>query len=349
MKTFALLVVLSVFAPLAYSQSGYHLTKKVALPGDGGWDYVSVDSVNRRLYVSHGVQVEVLDADTGAIVGNIPAPTVDPAGKPVAQNVHGAAVVPELGRGFTTNGRAATMTIFDLKTLKIIQEVPIAPGPDGFLFDPATRRVFSFSRSSKNASAVNGAEGTVARILDLGGVPEAAAADGKGNVLITIQDQDRIVKFDSKKLEITDSWPVAPACTQPTSMAIDRKNSRLFVGCRGKQFIVMNTETGKVLTTLPIGQGTDAATYDPDTRLIFISNGEGTVTIIHQETPDKYTIVETLKTEEGAKTMALDLKTHRIYVATADRSTPPAPAPGEQPAARVVAPGTFRVLMYDKN
>jgi hypothetical protein len=156
------------------------------------------------------------------------------------------------------------------------------------------------------------------------------------------------VKFDAKALTVESSWPVAPSCTQPTSMAIDRDHRRLFVGCRGKQFIALNADTGQILATLPIGQGTDAATFDSDSHLVFISNGEGTITVIQQESPDKYTVVDTVKTEEGAKTMGLDSKTHHLFLSTADRTTPPAPAPGEQPAARVVMPGTFRLLVMGK-
>lgn len=348
MKTLSLLAVLTAISTLAFAAGQYHVSKTIPIPGDGGWDYVRVDSVNRRVYVSHGTQVEVLDADSGEIVGKIPAPTVDFANKPVQQQVHGAAVAPDLGRGFTTNGRAATMTIFDLKTLKVLGDVQVAESPDGFLYDPATHRAFSFSRRAKNATAVDGLDGKAAGMIDLGGTPEAAAADGKGHVFVDMQDQDRVVKFDSQKLAIMDSWPV-PACHEPTSMAIDPKNQRLFIGCRGKQFIALNLETGKTVTTLPIGAGTDAAAFDPETRLIFISNGEGTITVIQQESADKYKVLDNVKTAEGAKTMGLDLKTHKLFVSTAERSAAVPPAPGEQPAARVVTPGTFKVLVVEKN
>ena len=347
MRTFSFWCVLTLISTPAFAASGYSVLKKIPIPGDGGWDYVSVDSGNRRVYVSHGTQVEVLDADSGKIVGTIPAPTVDLSNKPVQPQVHGAAVAADLGRGFTTNGRAASMTIFDLKTLKILGEVQVADSPDGFLYDPATRRAFSFSRRAKNATAVDGAEGKTAGMVDLGGTPEAGASDGKGHIFVDMQDQDRIVKVNSRTLQVEDSWPVPP-CHQPTSMAIDTRNMRLFIGCRGKQFVALNAETGKIITTLPIGGGTDAAAFDPKTRLVFISNGEGTITIIQQESPDKYRVLQTVKTEEGAKTMALDLKTHKLFLSTADRTTPPPPAPGEQAAARVVVPGTFRVLVVGK-
>lgn len=349
MGCLSFLLLLAVSACFASEDNGYRILKKIPLPGDGQWDYVAVDDVNRRVYVSHGSNLEVLDADSGAVVGKIPAPETDASTKSTSQAMHGAAIAQDLGRGFTSNGQTSTMTIFDLKTLKKIADVPVGEGPDGVLYDPASRRAFTFSNHTKGATAVNGADGTVAGNIDLGGKPEAAVADGSGNVFVNIQDRDIVVKFDPRKLLVSDRWKVDP-CHEPTSMAIDAANHRLFVGCRSKLLAVLNTDDGHLVTTLPIGGGTDAAAYDADAHLVFTANGEGTVTVIQQESPDKYSVVENVKTEAGARTMALDPKTHRIFLSVADRTIPPPAVPGQPPPSRTanIVPNSFRVLIVGK-
>jgi YVTN family beta-propeller protein len=294
----------AVAAPPA---DGYSIVKKIPIPGQGSWDYLIVDEAARRLYVSHATQVEVLDVDSGSIVGSIPN----------TQGVHGIAVAPELGRGFTSNGKASTVTMFDLKTLKPIADVPVGKKPDAIIFDPATSRVFAFNGDSNSATAIDAATGKVAGTVDLGGGPEYAAADGNGFVYNNLEDESLVLKIDSRKLTVEQRWPTAP-CASPSSMAIDRANRRLFVGCRSKVMAVMNADTGKVITTLPIGDHVDATAYDPQTKLIFNSNGEGTITVIRQDSPDKYSVVETVKTVPKAKTMALDPKTHQLFLSTAE-------------------------------
>ena len=298
------LVPPAVAAPPA---DGYSIVKKIPIPGQGSWDYLAVDEAARRLYVSHGTQVEVLDVDSGSIVGSIPN----------TQGVHGIAVAPELGRGFTSNGKASTVTIFDLKTLKEIADVPVGKKPDAIIFDPATSRVFAFNGDSNSATAIDAATGKVAGTVDLGGGPEYAAADGNGFVYNNLEDESMVLKIDSRKLTVEQRWPTAP-CASPSSMAIDRATRRLFVGCRSKVMAVMNADTGKVITTLPIGDHVDATAYDPQTKLIFNSNGEGTITVIRQDGPDNYSVVETVKTLPRAKTMALDPKTHQLFLSTAE-------------------------------
>jgi YVTN family beta-propeller protein len=298
------LVPAAVAAPPA---DGYSIVKKIPIPGQGSWDYLAVDEAARRLYVSHGTQVEVLDVDSGSIVGSIPN----------TQGVHGIAVAPELGRGFTSNGKASTVTIFDLKTLKEIADVPVGKKPDAIIFDPATSRVFAFNGDSNSATAIDAATGKVAGTVDLGGGPEYAAADGNGFVYNNLEDESMVLKIDSRKLTVEQRWPTAP-CASPSSMAIDRATRRLFVGCRSKVMAVMNADTGKVITTLPIGDHVDATAYDPQTKLIFNSNGEGTITVIRQDGPDNYSVVETVKTLPRAKTMALDPKTHQLFLSTAE-------------------------------
>jgi DNA-binding beta-propeller fold protein YncE len=302
---FTLLVALMI--PAALAAGGYQITKKIPIPGQGSWDYLAVDEAGRRLYVSHGTQVEVLDLDSGAIVGNIPN----------TQGVHGIAIAPDLGRGFVSNGKLNTVTIFDLKTLKIIGEVPTGTKPDAIIFDPATSRVFAFNGGSNSATVIEAADGKVAGTVDLGGGPEFAVADGKGYVYNNLEDESLVLKIDSRKLKVEQRWPTAP-CSSPSSLAMDRDNRRLFIGCRSKVMAVMNADTGQVITTLPIGDHVDATAFDPDSRLIFNSNGEGTITVIHQDGPDKYTVVENVKTLPKAKTMALDPKTHRLFLSTAE-------------------------------
>jgi YVTN family beta-propeller protein len=296
----------AVFAAPAPS-GGYSVIKKIPIPGSGGWDYLTVDEAARRLYVSHGTQVEVLDIDALTVVGNIPN----------TPGVHGIAIAAELGRGFVSNGQASTVTIFDLKTLKSIADVPTGKKPDAIIYDPATSRVFAFNGGSNSATAIDAATGKVAGTVDLGGGPEFAAADGNGFIYDNLEDESMVLKINSREPKVEQRWPTAP-CTAPSSMAMDRANRRLFLGCRSKVMAVVNADTGKVITTLPIGDHVDATAFDTETKLIFNSNGEGTITVIHQDSPDKYSVVETVKTAPKAKTMALDPKTHRLFLSTAE-------------------------------
>ncbi|HUD63852.1 MAG TPA: YncE family protein [Candidatus Sulfotelmatobacter sp.] len=304
----AMIAVLScaLFAAPA-SSGGYSVIKKIPLPGTGSWDYLTVDEAARRLYVSHGTQVEVLDIDALTVVGSIPK----------TPGVHGVALAPETGRGFVSNGQANNVTIFDLKTLKPIADVAAGQKPDAIIFDPATARVFAFNGGSHSATAIDAAAGKVAGTVDLGGGPEFAAADGKGYVYDNLEDESLVLKINASDLKVEQRWPTAP-CSSPSSMAMDRANRRLFLGCRSKVMAVLNADTGKVITTLPIGDHVDATAFDTETRMVFNSNGEGTVTVIHQDDPDKYSVVETVKTAPRAKTMALDPKTHRLFLSTAE-------------------------------
>jgi DNA-binding beta-propeller fold protein YncE len=325
--TASLLVVLAAGAE---PPAGYHLVKTVPVPGDGGWDYVTVDEAGRRVYVSHATRVDVLDADTCEIKGTIP----DTAG------VHGIAVAPEIGRGFTSNGRSSTVTIFDLKTLKKLGEVKTGKNPDAILYDPATKRVLAFNGGSKSATVIDAAEGKEVATLDLGGQPEFAAADGKGHVFVNIENTNEVLKLDAEKPAVLERWKLDPGKT-PTGLSMDTKKHRLFVGCRNKMLIVVNAENGKVLTTLPIGSGVDATAYDPEAGLVFASNSDGTVNVVRQEGADKYEAVGTLKTRPRSKTMGLDPKTHRLFIPAAEFKA----GTGNRPQA---APGSFVVLVYEK-
>jgi len=325
------IVLVSGLVALAASP-GYTLVKTIPLPGDGGWDYLIVDDAGRRVYVSHGDQVDVLDADTYETMGKV----VDTKG------VHGIALAPGLARGFTSNGKANTVTIFDLKSLKHLGEVKTGKNPDAIIYDPATNRVFAFNGRDNSATAIDAAAGTVAGTIELGGQPEFAVADGAGNVFVNLEDKSTLVKIDAQKLKVLERWPLAPGET-PSSLAMDPKTHRLFVGCRNKLLIVVNAQTGKVVAKQPIGTRVDASAFDPETKLIFSSNGDGTVTVIHDDGEDKYSVVETIKTKVGSKTMALDAKTHKLFLPSADFK------PGDNPRARPsMVPKTFALLVFGK-
>ncbi len=310
-------------AASAFAAGGYHILKKIPVPGNGGFDYLTVDEGARRLYVSHGTQVEVLDVDSGAIVGKIP----DTAG------VHGIAVAPDEGVGFTSNGTTATVTIFRLGTLEPVATVRTGKKPDAIIYDPESHRGFVFNGGSESATVFT-PQGVVKGILKLGGAPEFAAADGQGHVFVNLEDKNETLRIDSNNLTIEQRWPLAP-CSSPSSMAIDRQNRRLFIGCGNKMMAVLNAETGLVVATLPIGAHVDATAFDPATGLIFNANGEGTITVIHEDYPDKYSPVETVQTQPGAKTLALDPKTHKLFLSAAQRS-----GSGEP-----IQPGSFTILV----
>jgi YVTN family beta-propeller protein len=303
---FVLLLVLSALGQTP-GASGYHLLKKIPVPGSGGWDYLTIDARARRLYVSHGIQVDVLDVDSGGIVGKISN----------TPGVHGIAVAPELGRGFVSDGRSSSVTIFDLKTLKPQGEVKVGNDPDAIIYDPSTARVFAFNGESDSATAIDAKNGKVVGTVDLGGGPEFAAADAECHVFNNLEDKSPVLKIDSQKPTVEQRWPTQP-CQSPSSMAMDRSNKRLFVGCRSRVMAVVDANTGKVIKTLPIGDHVDATAFDPETGLIFNSNGEGTITIIHQDSPNDYSLVENIKTVPKAKTMALDPTTHRLFLSTAE-------------------------------
>jgi DNA-binding beta-propeller fold protein YncE len=337
----ALLVCVSVLlasAILSAGPSGYHVAKTLKLGGDGGWDYLTVDAKTRRVYISRGTHVMVVDADTGTVVGDIPN----------TNGVHGIAIAPDMDKGFVSDGRDNTVTIFDVKTLKILGTAATGKSPDAIIYDPASKRVFTFNGSSKDATAIDAKTGTVAGTIPLGGKPEFAAADEKGHVFVNIEDTNEIVQFDSNKLAVENRWKIAPG-EGPSGLAMDRKNRRLFSVCSNKLMVVVNADNGQVVTTLPIGAGTDAAAFDPETGFAFSSNGgDGTLTVVHEDSPDKFTVVDNVPTLRRARTMALDAKTHQVYTVTAEFGTAPAPTT-EQPRPRPpMVPGSFTLLILSR-
>ncbi|HWW77007.1 MAG TPA: hypothetical protein VNZ44_16520, partial [Pyrinomonadaceae bacterium] len=286
---------------------------------------------------SHATHVLVVDADTGAVVGDIP----DTPG------VHGIAVVEDAGKGYVSNGRASTVTVFDLKSLKTLKQIPVGKNPDAILYDAASGRVFTMNGGGDDTTAIDVKTDAVAGTLALGGKPEFAVADGRGRVFVNLEDKSAIAEFDTRRLAVEARWPIAPA-EEPSGLAFDRQHRRLFSVGSNRLMAVVDADSGKVVTTVPIGGGVDAAAFDPETGLVFSSNGEGTLTVVHEDSPDRYTVVETVATRRGARTLALDPKTHRVYLVTAEFGPPPAPTP-ERPRPRPsIVPGTFTLLVVGR-
>lgn len=334
---FVCVLVLLASLVLAAGSSGYHVAKKTVLGGDGGWDYLTVDAKARRIYISRSTHVMVVDADSAAVVGDIPG----------TNGVHGIAIASDMDKGFISDGRDGNVTIFDTKTLKVLGTTPAGRNPDAIIYDQASKRVFAFNGSSKDATAIDAKTGTVAGTIPLGGKPEFAAADEKGHVFVNIEDTSEIVQFDSNKLTVENRWKIAPG-EEPSGLAMDRKHRRLFSVCSNKLMVVVNADTGKVVTTLPIGAGTDAAGFDPETGYAFSSNGEGTLTVVHEDSADKFSVVDTVPTQVRARTMALDTKTHQVFLVTAQFGAPPA-ATAQQPRPRApMVPGSFTLLTMSR-
>ena len=322
----------------AFSQSGYHVVKQIKLGGEGGWDILTIDAKTHRLYISRSTHVMVVDVDSGAIVGDIPN----------TSGVHGIAIDSDLNKGFTSNGRDNSVTVFDLKTLKVIKQIPVGKNPDAIIYDGASKRIFSFNGASNDATAIDPQSETVAGTIALDGKPEFAETDESGHVFVNLEDKSAIAELDSRKLTVLARWPLAPG-EEPSGIALDRKHKRLFAACSNKMMVVMNAENGKVITTVPIGSGVDGAGFDAGTEMAFSSNGgDGTLTVIHEDSPDKFSVIENVKTQRGARTMTVDPKTHQIYLVTAEFGPPPAPTP-ERPRPRPsIVPGTFTLLIVGK-
>jgi DNA-binding beta-propeller fold protein YncE len=304
-KTAVIAAILLMLIPLSFlcAEEGYHILKILPLGGEGGWDYLAVDSAGKRLYVSRGTHVMVVDLETGKAAGDIPD----------TQGVHGIALAPELGRGFTSNGKANTATIFDLKTLKPLLQVKTGENPDAILYDQFSRRVFVFNGKSYDVTVFEAATGKVCGTVGLGGKPEFAAADGNGRVFVNDEDVSIINVIDSKTLAIAGRFSLFPGL-EPTGLAYDPSHNRLFAACRSRQLVILDAADGRYLADVPIGANTDAAVFDQVTQTAFSSNGDGTLTVARETSPGKFRVVQTVATQPGARTMALDPVTHRIYL-----------------------------------
>ncbi len=323
--------IVIVAAAVCHAEGPYRLLKEIPVGGEGGWDYLTVDSAGQRLYISHATKVVVIDISKDAVVGEI---TNTPG-------IHGIAVAADLGRGFTSNGRENKAGIVDLKTLQTLSKVETGQNPDAMLYEPAQQEVYMFNGRSQSATVIDAKSGKVTATIPLGGKPEFATVDPKaGRVFNNLEDKSEVVAIDTKKHEVVNRWPIAPG-EEASGMAIDVVHHRLFVGCRNRLMVMLDSTTGKVVASVPIGQGVDANAFDPGTQFAFASCGDGTVTIAHEDSPDKLTVVQTLQTQPGSRTMALDPATHRIYLAAAKYE-----AASEGQRRGRMASDSFKILVY---
>jgi len=336
---FLLLCILSCGTASAQDAGpgGYKILQKVSLPGDGGFDFLTVDSDNRRVYITHNNSVQVVDADTLKLIGtveNVPHP-------------HGVVFLPDLGKGYATSGDPGSVIVFDLKTFQHLSEIPASKDADVIIYDKASGHVITFDGDSKNSTVIDPATDKVVQTLDLPGAPEVAVSDGQGHLFDNLESESKIIKMNSQTMKIMKSWPLAPGAS-PSGLSMDVEHNRLFSGCHNQFLVVMNAKNGKVVQTLPIGKGVDGTYFDPASATIFSSNGDGTLTVIHEDSPNQYTLVENVQTEEGAKTMAFDFKTGHVFLTTAQREPAPTPTTEDPKPKRKIIPGTFHLLVLGK-
>jgi len=334
-------ILSSTLAVASPPAGGYHLLKKYDLGAAPGgkeyWDYITFDPTTRRLYISHNTEVKIVDADSGAVTGSIPD----------LKRVHGIAIVSELGRGFISDGGADEVVVFDLKTLKITGHIKTGGNPDCIIYDPASKHIFAMNGKTNDASVIDPATAAVVATIPMGGRPEYAVSDGRGLIYDNIEDKNEVVAIDSLTNTVKSRWPIAPA-EEATAIDLDVPHHRLFIGGRNKLLAIMDTASGKVIQTFPIGAGVDTNLYEPESGLLFVAAREGLLHIFHEDTPDHFSVVETVKTEFGARNMALDPKTHRLFIDASDFDPAPQPT-AEQPHPQPVPiSGTFRLLVYGR-
>ena len=336
-KMISMMGLFFIFTLLLQGATNYKIVARYPVPGTGGFDYLMVDSSSRRVYISHGTQVDVVDADNGKLVGTIP----DTPG------VHGIALAPSLNRGFTSNGREDKVSIFDPSTLKLIEKVDVGKGPDGIYFHPGSKRVFTNNHGSHDISAIDAGTGKLVGTVKINGDGEQAVIGSDGLIYVNSENTSEVIVFDPNSLEVKKRFPIGEAKT-PTGLAYDEKTNRLFIGCREEpKFVAMDAATGKVVGSFPIGSRVDYAGFDPDARLIFFSCGDGTLSIYHEISADKYEDAGAVKTQPSAKTMAFDVKTKNIYLTAAEYVETPASDPTKRPQ-RSVKPGSFVVIVVGK-
>jgi DNA-binding beta-propeller fold protein YncE len=337
---FAALAAVSIMsmAGTAQTASGYHVAKTFQIGGDGGWDYVNFDATSHRLYIARATRVMVVDVESGKLVGELPD----------TNGVHGVAIVSKLGRGVTSNGKDNSATIFDLNSLKPIATVKTGEKPDAILYDKFSGFVLTFNGGSNSATVIDVEKAEAVATIALPGRPETGVSDGNGKVYLNLEDIAHIVVIDMKANKVVSDWKLE-GCEEPTGLAMDKKNHLLFSGCHNQVMPILNADSGKQLATLPIGKGVDAVAFDHETQLAFSSNGEGTLTVVHEDSPEKFSVVENVQTQPGAKTMSLDPKSHNIYLVSAKfEPAPPATADTPRPKRKMI-PDSFVVLVMGKS
>lgn len=320
----------------AAAEEAYKFLNEIPIGGEGGWDYVTIDAAARRLYLSHATKIVVVDLEKNAVAGEIG----DTPG------VNGFVIAPDLGRGFSSNGKESKCSVVDLKTLRTISKVATGENPDALVYEPRRGEVYVFNHSGKSATVIDAKTAKVVTTIALGGSPKFAVADSAGGqVFCNLEDKNEVAVIDAAKHEVVWHWPITPG-EKATGMALDVAHKRLFVTCRNKMMAMVNTVTGRVIATVPIGAGVDGCVFDAETQYAFASCGDGTTTIAKEETPDKLTVVQLLKTERGARTIALDPKTHRIYLPSARFESSASPSPGASSGRPMIVPNTLKVLVY---
>jgi len=327
---------LSILLNAAAAEQSYKFVSEIPIGGEGGWDILNVDSASHRLYLSHATKVVVVDLEKNAVLGEI----ADTPG------VHAFIAVPELKRGFSSNGKENKSSMVDLTTLKTVAKVDTGEGPDAIAYEPKRGDVYVFNHRGNSVTVIEAKSAKVVSTIELGGSPEFGVGDSEaGRIYCNLEDKSEVVAIDTAKHEVVARWPLAPG-KAPTGLALDAAHHRLFAACNNKMMVMLNAETGKVVATVPIGSGTDGCAFDEKTRLAFASCGEGVTTIAKEETPEKLEVVQTLKTEPRARTMALDPRTHRIYLPTAQFQPAPSISPGVSPGPPVIVPNTLKLLVY---
>lgn len=330
-----ILAIIALFAALPIHGAGYHINRHIAIGGESGWDYLSVDETQRRLFVSHGTEVDIVNLVTGKTTGKIDK----------LEGVHGIAIASDLGRGYISNGRSGLVTVFELSTLNRVADwKATGDNPDAILYDRASRRLFTFNGRGQNATVFDAKSGAVVATIPLEGKPEFAVSRGDGTVFVNIEDKSEIAEIDAQNAKVIRHWSLAP-CQSPSGLAYDIKHERLFSVCENKVMAVSDAKAGKVVTTVAIGAGSDGAAFEPKGQFAFSSNGaDGTITVVHEVTPEKFEVVDTVNTARGARTIAVDSTSRHLFVTTAKFGATPAPT-AERPHPRpAIEPGTFEVI-----
>jgi DNA-binding beta-propeller fold protein YncE len=327
-------------APTAAQTAGraeYHVAREIKLGGDGRWDYVTLDSLGHRLFIARQTRIMVVDPETGKLLGEIPG----------LNGAHGTALAYPSGHGFATSGHDSTVTMFDLHSLKVLARIKAADDADAVLYDPSSQRVFTFNGDAGSSTVIDPRSGRVVGSIDLGGKPEFAVSSGSGKLYANIEDKGEVVEIDPFKLQVVRRWPLE-GCDEPTGLAIDRAHGILFSVCHSKIMAISDIRAGRTIAAVPIGGGVDGAAFDPGPGLAFASNGDGSITVVHEDSPTSFHVLSTVPTRRGARTMTVDPRTHRLYTVTADFGATPAPTDGEPHPRPTLIPGTFALLELDR-